>query len=85
MGVEMELEIVRARSIADAIIDLLNQDGYDLLLLESSKAPETGGRQAMGSLLNSIVQRAKCRTWICNSSTAENTASLEEIAGIKKA
>ena len=84
MGVEMELELVRARGISDAIIDVLNRDGFDLLLLESSKAPEKAGRQSMGSLLNDIVQKAKCRTWICNSSTQENTASLGEIAGIKK-
>jgi hypothetical protein len=84
MGVEMELEIVRARGIADAIVDVLEHDGYDLLLLESGKAPEKGGRQSMGSLLNEIVQKAKCRTWICNSTTTENKTSLEEIAGIKK-
>ncbi len=83
-GVEMNLEIVRARGISDAIIDVLDRDGFDLLLLESSKAPEKGGREAMGSLLNDIVQKAKCRTWICNSSTATNTTSLAEIAGIKK-
>ena len=80
MGVEMELEIVRARGISDAIADVLNRDGFDLLLLESSKASEKRGH----SLLNKIVQKAKCRTWICNSSTAENTKSLAEIAGIKK-
>jgi APA family basic amino acid/polyamine antiporter len=84
MGVEMELEIVRARGISDAIADVINRDGFDLLLLESGKAPEKGGRQSMGSLLNEIVQKSKCRTWICNSSTAENTKSLAEIAGIKK-
>jgi APA family basic amino acid/polyamine antiporter len=80
MGVEMELEIIRARGIADAIADVLNRDGFDLLLLESSNGPEKHGR----SLLNDIVQKAKCRTWICNSGTAENTKSLAEIAGIKK-
>jgi len=84
MGVEMELEIIRARGISDAIIDVLNRDGYDLLLLESSKAPEKGGRQSMGSLLMDIVQKAKCRTWICNSRTAENSKSLAEFAGLKK-
>ncbi len=84
MGVEMDLEIVRARGISDAIIDVLNRDGFDLLLLESSKAPEKGGRKLMSSLLNQIVQKSKCRTWICNSNTAENTKSLAEIAGIKK-
>jgi APA family basic amino acid/polyamine antiporter len=84
MGVEMTLEIVRARGISDAIIDVLNRDGFDLLLLESSKAPEKAGRQSMGSLLNDIVQKAKCRTWICNSRTAENRKSLAEIAGLKK-
>ncbi len=84
MGVEMELEIIRARGIADAIADVLNRDGFDLLLLESSKPPEKGGRQSMGSLLNDIVRKAKCRTWICNSRTAENTKSLADIAGIKK-
>jgi APA family basic amino acid/polyamine antiporter len=84
MDVSMDLEIVRARSVSDAIIDVLNRDSFDLLLLESSKVPEKGGRQSMGSLLNDIVQKAKCRTWICNSSTAENTTSLAEIAGIKK-
>lgn len=83
-GIEMEMEIVRARSIVDAIIDILSRNGYDLLLLESTKVPEKGGRQTMGSLLTELVQRAPCRTWICNSSPSENTASLAEIAGINK-
>jgi len=84
MGIEMDLEIVRARSIPEAITDVLNRDGFDLLLLESSKAPAKGGRPTMSFLLNEIVQKSKCRTWICNSSTAENTQSLAEIAGIKR-
>jgi hypothetical protein len=76
----MELEIIRARGISDAIADVLNRDGFDLLLLESSKSSEKRG----SSLLNDIVRKAKCRTWICNSGTAENAKSLAEIAGIKK-
>lgn len=83
LGVEMEMEIVRARSIADAIMDVLSRDGFDLLLLESTKVPEKGGRQAMGALLTELIQRAPCRTWICNSSSSE-TVSLAEIAGLKK-
>jgi nucleotide-binding universal stress UspA family protein len=82
-GIVMEMEIVRARGIADAIIDVLSRDGYDLLLLESTKVPEKGGRQAMGALLTELIQRAPCRTWVCNSSSSE-TASLAEIAGLKR-
>jgi len=82
-GIVMEMEIVRARGIADAVIDVLGRDGFDLLLLESTKAPEKGGRAAMGTLLMEIIQRSPCRTWICNSSSSGN-ASLAEIAGIKK-
>lgn len=81
MGVSMELEVVRARSISDAIADMLNRDGFDLVLLESSNASEKGGRRP---LLHEIVQKVKCRTWICNASRAENTTSLGEIAGLKK-
>jgi basic amino acid/polyamine antiporter, APA family len=80
-GIEMEMEIIRARSISDAILDVLNHDGYDLLLLESTKTPEKTGRQAMGTLLTTLIQKSPCRTWVCNSSTS---ASLGEIAGIKK-
>ncbi len=80
-GVEMEMKIVRARNTSDAILDVLNQDGFDLLLLESTKTPEKGGRQAIGALLTTLVQKSPCRTWICNSNSS---ASLGEIAGIKK-
>lgn len=84
MGVAMELEVVRARSISDAIAEVLSRDGFDLVLLESSNTQDKGGRQPMGALLNDILQKTKCRTWICNANTAENTTSLGEIAGIKK-
>ncbi|MBS0647846.1 MAG: amino acid permease [Verrucomicrobia bacterium] len=83
-GIELEMDIVRARSVSDAIIDILSRNGYDLLLLESTKVPEKGGRQTMGALLTELIQRAPCRTWVCNSSPTENTASLAEIAGINK-
>lgn len=83
MGVTMELEIVHARSISDAIADVLSRDGFDLLLLETTKAHEKGGL-AMGSLLNDIVRKAKCRTWICNAAPTENPSSLGDIAGLKK-
>jgi nucleotide-binding universal stress UspA family protein len=80
-GVEMEMVIIRARSISDAILEVLNRDGYDLLLLESTKTPEKGSRQAMGTLLTTLIQKSPCRTWVCNSSTS---SSLGEIAGLKK-
>lgn len=81
MGVSMDLEIVRARSISDAITEVLNRDGYDLLLLESRRVPEKGGK---GALLSEIIQKAPCRTWICHAGKAENVTSLGEIAGITK-
>jgi nucleotide-binding universal stress UspA family protein len=80
-GIEMEMEIVRARSISDAILDVLNHDGFDLLLLESTKTVEKTGHRAMGTLLTTLIQKSPCRTWVCNSSTS---VSLGDIAGIKK-
>jgi basic amino acid/polyamine antiporter, APA family len=80
-GVELEMMLVRARGISDAIIDVLKHNGYDLLLLESTKDPEKGGRSGMGAILTDLVQKSTCRTWICNTNAS---TTLADIAGIKK-
>lgn len=67
-GVEVELEIVRARSISEAILEIAEKGKYDLILLETQPRSAGNGRLPLNARVAEIVQRAPCRTWICHSS-----------------
>lgn len=65
-GIEIELEIVRARSVAEAILDRVTRGSYDLLLLEQRRDLSGNGKLALSAHLTKVMQNAPCRTWICN-------------------
>jgi APA family basic amino acid/polyamine antiporter len=62
-GIEIELEIVRARSVTEAILELAGKGRYDLLLLEGNGR---NGKVPLSAHLTEIMQKAPCRTWVCN-------------------
>lgn len=81
-GIDMKLELVRARSIAEAIIDFTHQKKFDLLILDPSTFVDVKGRQSIHTLLNVIVQKSSCRSWVCTPTT--ETPSLGEVVRVRK-
>lgn len=62
MGVEIDLEIVRARSASEAIIDVTHREKIDLMILESKEASVDAV-----SFLTEVTKAIDCRFWICRS------------------
>lgn len=79
VGINIDLDIVRARNIAEAIIDVAHRGGHDLMLLESSINSENGGEKGVGKIITEIMQNPPCRLWICNPNQI-NKVTLAEIA-----
>jgi APA family basic amino acid/polyamine antiporter len=61
-GIEIELEVVRARNITEAILERASKGGFDLLLLEPIK---DGGKIPLTAHLADLMEKSPCRTWIC--------------------
>ncbi len=76
-GINIELQIVRARNVAEAIADETTRGAIDLLILETIKDHEKKGRPS--NLIKLILQNVTCRTWICNSA---DKSTLADIAGL---
>ena len=69
LNVEIELQIVRSRSIPDTILELLEKGQYDLLVLGALKSAEEPHVKGLGAISERILKEAKCRVWICASDT----------------
>jgi basic amino acid/polyamine antiporter, APA family len=78
VGVNIDLDIVRARNISEAIIDVAQRGGYDLLLLESKREAANAEQTGIGETTTEIMQNAPCRLWICSPDHSRKT--LAEIA-----
>lgn len=63
-GIDVEIEIVRARSTADAILDILQRGGYDLVVLGDLKIEHPGTQKGLGLVSEQILREANCRVWI---------------------
>jgi APA family basic amino acid/polyamine antiporter len=75
VGVDIELTLVRSRSIPDTILEVAKKGKYDLLVLgalRSSKDPKTKG---MGIITDKILRKSSCRVWICASETDGQSSS----------
>ncbi len=72
-GIDMQLEVIRARSIPEAILEMAKRGGFDLLLLETTRGPLNNGRGAFSAHLTEIMQKAPCRTWVCNAGSMVNS------------
>ncbi len=58
-GVPIELELLRARSAASAIVELVEEQKFDLVVMG------TGPRsKPISSVLDEVLQNAGCRVWI---------------------
>ncbi len=75
IGVEIELSIMRSRSIPDTILEVAKRGKYDLLVLgalRSSQEPKTKG---MG-FTDKLLRKSSCRVWICASEADGKTSTL---------
>ena len=66
-GVDVEIEIIRARNTADAILDILHLRGYDLVVLGDMKLDHPGTQKGLGLITEQILREANCRVWIIGS------------------
>lgn len=64
-NVDVELQIIRSRSISEAIIELSKKEKYDLLVLGSMKTTKEAGHKGLGSISDKIIKEVHCRTWVC--------------------
>jgi APA family basic amino acid/polyamine antiporter len=64
-NVEVDLQIVRSRSIPETIIELSHGDKFDLLVLGSLKTKKESVKKGLGSISDKIVREAHCRVWVC--------------------
>ena len=59
-GVPMELELLRSRSAAGAILELIEEQDFDLVVLGS-------GPRGLSPVIERVLREAPCRTWILKS------------------
>ena len=60
-GVSFDTEIVRARSIADAILEHAEHGRYDLIILGAAKTHRGTRHPGFGSIIEKILRKAHCR------------------------
>jgi len=65
-GVEIELKIVRARNISEAILNLVQIENFDLVIIGAMRS--SGKAQlGVGPITEQILHEAPCRVWVCGS------------------
>ncbi|MBS0607640.1 MAG: universal stress protein, partial [Verrucomicrobia bacterium] len=67
LNVEIELKLVRSRSIPDTILELLQKGRYDLLVLGALKSTQEARQKGLGAITERILKEAPCRVWVCAS------------------
>jgi APA family basic amino acid/polyamine antiporter len=65
IGVEVELSIVRSRSLSETVLEVAAKGKYDLLVLGSLKSSREPKTKTMSSDAEIILRKAPCRIWIC--------------------
>jgi basic amino acid/polyamine antiporter, APA family len=65
-GVDIETELIRARSIEDKILSYLSEQHFDLLVLGAMKSP-TDPHAGIGIITERILKRSPCRVFITSS------------------
>jgi nucleotide-binding universal stress UspA family protein len=71
IGVEIDLEIVRSRSLSDTILDVAAKGKYDLIVLGALKSIRDPKTKGMGPVAEKIIRKAHCRVWVCASEVDE--------------
>jgi basic amino acid/polyamine antiporter, APA family len=76
--VPIELEIVRSRSIADTILEILHTRKHDLLVLGAMATIRDKHHKMFGSLTERILKESPCRVWLCCSELSEKEISFNQ-------
>jgi nucleotide-binding universal stress UspA family protein len=65
-GIDADMQIIRARSTADALLSLLRRGTFDLIVLGALK---TNNQEAkgIGAVTERILKESPCRVWVCGS------------------
>jgi nucleotide-binding universal stress UspA family protein len=72
VGVEIELSLVRSRSIADTILDVAKKGKYDLLVLGALKSAREPHTKGMSMIAEKILRKSTCRVWVCASEAEDD-------------
>lgn len=67
LNVEIELKLVRSRSIPETILELLQKGKYDLLVLGALRSSQESRQKGLGAITEKILKEAPCRVWVCAS------------------
>jgi APA family basic amino acid/polyamine antiporter len=76
IGIDIELKLVRSRSLHETILQVAKKGKYDLLVLGSLKSIHDPKTKGMSNVMDKILRRSPCRVWVCASETdgqAEST------------
>lgn len=65
MGVKIELEVLRSRSLSDTILEVSKKGEFDLIILGTEKSPRDPKSKGMGAIAEKVMRKAPCRVWIC--------------------
>ncbi|GAB4191246.1 MAG: hypothetical protein Tsb0015_12990 [Simkaniaceae bacterium] len=64
-GIGMDVELIKARSIPKAILDVSESGDFDLIVMGAA-SPKAGASAAViGEALHEILVHASCRVWVC--------------------
>jgi APA family basic amino acid/polyamine antiporter len=64
-GVDTKLQIVRARSMPEAILDFIHKGKHDLLVLGALKGHKDGDQKGVSPTTEKLMREAPCRVWVC--------------------
>lgn len=64
-GVNLDLQIIRSRSLSDGILDVASKGKYDLIVLGSLKSIHESKTKGLGAVAERVMRKAHCRVWVC--------------------
>lgn len=76
VGVEMELEIVRSRSVTDTVLEVAAKGKYDLIVLGALKSIRDPKSKGIGPVAEKIMKLSPCRVWICASEARSGQSTI---------
>jgi len=71
-GIDVDMQIIRARSTADAILDLLRRGTFDLIVLGALKSNDQSVK-GLGAVAEQILKESPCRVWVCGKDFSSTT------------
>ncbi len=76
IGVDIELSIVRSRSISETVVEMAKKGKYDLLVLGALRSTHEPKSKRMNIVTEHILRKSPCRVWICGSEVDDNNSSV---------